>query len=293
MVLRGPPGFPVLGMDGRETVVLQMIQPDGSQSYPEGRQDCLHWEWPDGERWYYEGRPDFLYWEWPDGRRWYQLTKRSYLWYNPIKEIDMTDQVIRRTDAQGNLYDPIDPAIEYLDGAQFFYKRPGQLHNPEGWASKYSDGTLIWAQNGRIHRTNGPAIVPPDAPPQYWLNGNKVPDWIVTNPERITAKDILSGGNTDLAAAMLSLMSVDKLLADLEPTLLDSDPIIGQLYSADVGQREPIVFLIDDDPSLVGKRVILPVDPTVKTCLEAQTWLIEIPPGMEDAIELGNMIWES
>jgi len=205
----------------------------------------------------------------------------------------MTDQMIRRTNSRGNLYDPVDPAIEYQDGAQFYYKRPGQLHNPDGWAAKYSDGTMIWAQNGRIHRTTGPAIVATDEPPQYWLNGNRVPDWIVTNPKRIKAKDILSNHNTDIAAAMLSLMSVDRLLSDLQPTLLDSDQTIGQLYSADMGRNEPIVFLIDDDPSLEGKKVILPVDPTIKTCLEAQTWLIEIPPGMEGSIELGNMLWES
>ena len=205
----------------------------------------------------------------------------------------MNDKVIHRTDAQGNLYDPIDPALEYPNGATFYYKRPGQLHNPDGWAARYSDGTLVWAQNGRIHRTTGPAIVPPDESPQYWLNGNKIPNWIVTNPEQIKAKDILSNANTDIAAAMLSLMSVDRLLADLKPTLLDSDPIIGQLYSADMRQNDPIVFLIDDDPSLDGKKVILPVDPTIKTCREAQVWLIEIPPGMEDAIELGDMLWES
>jgi len=205
----------------------------------------------------------------------------------------MTDQTVRCIDPQGNLYDPVHPALEYPDGATFYYKRPGQLHNPDGWAAKYADGTLVWAQNGRIHRTNGPAIVPPDEPPQYWLNGNKVPDWIVTNPERIKAKDILSNNNTDIAAAMLSLMSVDRLLEDLQPTLLDSNPIIGKLYSAHVGRDEPIVFLIDGDPSLEGKQVILPVDPTIRTCLEAQTWLIEIPPGMEGNIELGKMIWES
>ena len=37
----------------------------------------------------------------------------------------------------------------------------------------YSDGTQKWYQSGKLHRTDGPAIIRPDGSQEWWLNGKR------------------------------------------------------------------------------------------------------------------------
>ena len=202
----------------------------------------------------------------------------------------MTTVVVRTLNESGQPYDPVDPALVFEDGGYRFYKIPGVLHNDDGPAARYASGTLVHAINGRIHNSRGPAIVPAEGKPRFYLNGVRVPAWIVRHPEKITAAKILAQPNTEIATAMLALMSLDRLLDELKPTVIDSDPVIGTLYKAAVG-TQTITFLVDGDPSKGGKPVILPLPPEISSCKAASTWLIDIPAGFD--VKLGNMLAET
>jgi len=288
-----------------------MIHPDGTEEYPEGRPDHLWREYPNGERWYYAGRPDHLWWEDP-GREAGVLRRpprpavvgelrRDAVLPTKLAETrpqatghkgghTMTSVIKRTLNEAGQLYDPIDPALVFEDGGYRFYKIPGVLHNGEGPAARYASGTLVYAVNGRIHNSRQAAIVPTKGRPLFYLNGVRVPAWIVRHPEKITAAKILAQPNTEIATAMLALMSLDRLLDELKPTVIDSDPIIGTLYQAAIG-AQTITFLVDGDSSKGGKPVILPLPPEITSCKAASTWLIDLPAGFD--VELGNMLAET
>jgi len=202
----------------------------------------------------------------------------------------MTTIVVRTINEAGQLYDPIDPALVFEDGGYRFYKIPGVLHNDDGPAARYASGTLVYAVNGRIHNSRGASIIPAKGRPLYYLNGVRVPAWIVRHPEKITAAKILEQPNTEITTAMLALMSLDRLLDELQPTTIDSDPVIGTLYRATVG-TQTVAFLVDGDPSKGGKPVILPLPPEIASCKAASTWLIDLPAGFD--VQLGNMLAET
>jgi len=202
----------------------------------------------------------------------------------------MTSVIKRTLNEAGQLYDPIDPALVFEDGGYRFYKIPGVLHNDDGPAARYASGTVLYALNGRIHRSNGPAIIPAKGRPLYFLNGVRVPTWIVRHPDKITAEKILAQSNTEISTAMLALMSLEKLLEQLHPAILDSDPVIGTLYRATVG-TQLITFLVDGDPSKGEKPVILPLPPEIASCKAASTWLIDLPAGFN--VQLGDMLAET
>jgi len=50
------------------------------------------------------------------------------------------------------------PAVEYVNGAQEYYKK-GIRHRLNGPAKIFSSGTEEWWENGLRHRLNGPAII--------------------------------------------------------------------------------------------------------------------------------------
>ena len=48
--------------------------------------------------------------------------------------------------------------VSPVTGTHSYYNAAGQLHCDEGPAIVRVDGTLAWYQNGKRHRTDGPAI---------------------------------------------------------------------------------------------------------------------------------------
>ena len=69
-----------------------------------------------------------------------------------------THEPICKTDAHGNKY-------WYLNG---------KLHRTDGPAIELVNGSKIWYLNGERHRTDGPAIEWIDGTKLWWLNGNQV-----------------------------------------------------------------------------------------------------------------------
>ena len=53
---------------------------------------------------------------------------------------------------------------------QRWYKN-GKLHRTDGPAVIYENGTQRWYQNNKLHRTDGPAVIFPDGEKLWYLNG--------------------------------------------------------------------------------------------------------------------------
>jgi hypothetical protein len=50
----------------------------------------------------------------------------------------------------------------------------GKLHRTDGPAVERADGMKEWWLNGKLHRTDGPAVERADGMKMWWLNGKQV-----------------------------------------------------------------------------------------------------------------------
>lgn len=76
--------------------------------------------------------------------------------------------------AQGKLHRNFGPAIETVEGTQYWYQN-GLVHREDGPALVRADGTQVWYRNGRRHREDGPAVVWPEGTKEWWVNGKRKP----------------------------------------------------------------------------------------------------------------------
>lgn len=65
-----------------------------------------------------------------------------------------------------------------------------ELHREINAAQEYPYGGKVWYKYGKIHRTDGPALINDDGIKQYWLNNVPYPN-VETNEEWILAQIIL------------------------------------------------------------------------------------------------------
>lgn len=61
------------------------------------------------------------------------------------------------------------PALEYETGKYWYIN--GKLHRTDGPAIEYSDGSKEWYINGEQHRTDGPAVECPNGYRTWYING--------------------------------------------------------------------------------------------------------------------------
>lgn len=52
-----------------------------------------------------------------------------------------------------------------------YYFLNGKLHNENGPAIIYANGTQYYYLNGKRHNENGPAIIHPDGRQEFWIDG--------------------------------------------------------------------------------------------------------------------------
>jgi hypothetical protein len=58
----------------------------------------------------------------------------------------------------------------YLNGIEY-YNEQGKRHRTDGPAVEYNNGTKYWYINGKFHREDGPAIEWHDGSKTWWING--------------------------------------------------------------------------------------------------------------------------
>ena len=60
--------------------------------------------------------------------------------------------------------------VEHPDESKYWFLN-GKLHRTDGPAIEYADGTKRWYLNGEYHRIDGPAVEYPDGTKRWFLNG--------------------------------------------------------------------------------------------------------------------------
>lgn len=130
-----------------------------------------------------------------------------------------------------------------------------ELHNPDGMALKYKDGTGFYALNG--------ILIPSDL------------EWVITDKARRSDyRQILGIQNTEIRTEVMKLLGAGAIETHLPKKVLDkySDSVGGDyvLYEVDFNETKRI-YLKGACPSS-GSEFFEAVHPDVKTCRSALNW---------------------
>jgi len=139
----------------------------------------------------------------------------------------------------------IDP--EFKDEDEEIIDKWVELCKEVNWWFPYKDCCVISdklqqihydRERDMLHNENGPAIGFSDGFGIYYLNGVRVPDWIVETPaEKLSATDFAKIDNVEVRREFVRKVGIDRLMKDLEKELLD---ISGdyKLYRINLGKIE-------------------------------------------------------
>jgi hypothetical protein len=119
-----------------------------------------------------------------------------------------------------------------------------------------------------LHCADGPAVVFPDMELYFW-RGTRVPREFIMAPETIDPSRALTEENTEQRRALCEILGWDKVLAHLQPRLIDEhpEPRFGQLLEADLPNAPNTRFLRAQCGT--GKWITILVDPEAATAVEA------------------------
>ena len=115
----------------------------------------------------------------------------------------------------------------------------------------------------RLHNDAGPAVEFRDGWKLYRVHGVDVPEWLFTNPERMSIEAIHQEGNTEVQRVMIERFGWDRYAAECGAEIIDHDEKYGTLMRRGRGE-DAILFLkvINRSPEPDGsfRKYILPVD---------------------------------
>jgi hypothetical protein len=182
---------------------------------------------------------------------------------------------------------PFQNAVILTERPTELHMRDGRLHNDEGSAILYPDGTGVWA-----------------------LNGLRVDRRLVEQPETLTFSEVRDERNTEirrhmmdrfgglrgsaaagawLSAGGLHPISQTDITDKMQPSGLSiwrlshkDEPVLCRLYRAEMPEDEPLVLLTVVCTS-TAKEVFLRVPPTMKDAAAARDWTFGV--SLSEAIE--------
>ena len=144
-------------------------------------------------------------------------------------------------------------------------------------------------EQGRLHATTQKAICWPDGWGFCSVNGVRVPDEIIENPQSITANRIEDEQNAEIRRVMLELFGLERFLRESGAKRVHQDRF-GELYERSLGGRDyRFVRVLNSTPEPDGthKSYVLSVPATVLTAHEAVAWTFNLRP------EQYTPTWES
>lgn len=94
------------------------------------------------------------------------------------KILDVLDKTIDQFLAakRGQQLEEDRPTMVLEDGTREWRNEAGLFHREKGPAVEFSDGRLLYFQNGAFHREDGPAVINTDGSRLYFLNDKQVPE---------------------------------------------------------------------------------------------------------------------
>ncbi len=148
-----------------------------------------------------------------------------------------------------------------------------------GWWLPYYDtcyicerpSTLHLDEQKRPHNPNGYAIAYPDGWGIYLWHGVNVPEWIITQPHKITPDKILSADNIEIARVMLDRYGQDKFIHDGGFSKVQSDTY-GDLYRIEFENGDEPIVAVKVRDSSTNREYFLYVPPHIRTAHEGVAW---------------------
>ena len=140
-------------------------------------------------------------------------------------------------------------------------------------------------ENKRLHNATGPAVTFVDNSKVWVWHGVLVPEYVITEPNRITAKDILEEPNAEVSRIKLERLGMEKFIHQSKLKILYSD-IDGKGNSRKLLQTSSPKSLESDKyieviqvvcPS-TGRKYLLRVPPNMQTCQAAIAWTFGLSP---------------
>ena len=133
---------------------------------------------------------------------------------------------------------------------------------------------------GRLHSTDGPALLYRDGWGIWAIHGVRVPQEVVESPESLDPAAILAEPDVEVRRVMIERHGVDRLMAELEPVVVDADvDRIGaprRLLRIDLAEDEPLCMVevqnSTPEPDGTWRNYLLRVPPGVETCEAAVAW---------------------
>jgi hypothetical protein len=99
-------------------------------------------------------------------------------YYEPMKKETLTVKTdeygtVMHYNAEGWLHNPDGPAVVYVNGTQEHWIN-GELHNEDGPAVADSDGYKFYYINNKLHNPHGPAVIDPDGCAEFWIDNEEL-----------------------------------------------------------------------------------------------------------------------
>jgi hypothetical protein len=150
-----------------------------------------------------------------------------------------------------------------------------------GWYLPYENvcfvserhNSLHLDEQGRLHNPTGAALAYPDGWGVYAVHGVRLPEWIITEPEKITIENIQTMNNAEIRRVMIDKFGADRYAQSGK--IIHEDEF-GTLYRLEVTNDEPIVMVkvtnSTPEPDGSFKDYYLRVPPETKTAREAVAW---------------------
>ncbi len=151
-----------------------------------------------------------------------------------------------------------------------------------GWAIVFPDvafmvdrpSALHLDDQGRLHCEDGPAIAYRDGWGLFRWHGFTVPEFVITNPERITLEIIDGEGNAETKRIMIERFGIGRYLHESGATLVDFDQVevirgSGKFMPrALLRDKHGNQYLEGTDGS-TDRSYFMSVDPEVRSCRAA------------------------
>ena len=132
-------------------------------------------------------------------------------------------------------------------------------------------------ERGRLHSENSIALAYPDGWGIYAWHGVRTPEYVIMQPEKITAQDVLTEKNQELSRIKMERLTIPNFIAQSKAVVVDHDTdrkgYGRNLLSIDL-PNDPDRFLkvVQVTCPSTGREYLLRVPPNMTTCAQAVAW---------------------
>lgn len=131
----------------------------------------------------------------------------------------------------------------------------------------------------RLHNENDAAIEFADGYKQFYIQGRRIPGFVVEEPEKITVGKIENERNIEVRRIMLEKFGFERFITESNAVKVSEDNA-GVLYRKELPGDEPIVAVMvtnsTPEPDGTFKKYFLRVPPEVQTAKQGVAWTFNL-----------------